>query len=210
MYFQVPVTVEQVNYANQLVDYSLKHHQISNIWDKNEEKRLKTRDYRFTGSLGEVLFADTYQLPRKTRAYGAIDGQDLGKDFQLSINQQTLNIDTKAMQRNSGILRGNYVLNIPASQLHKRNSLTDCYYCLSFHQQNQIWLASVVGYVAKPDILTDKVGVFYAKGTVRTRANNTIFTFNEDTYEIDFKDLLPPIITPYIKQLEGMKMMSYR
>lgn len=209
MYFQINVSTQQVNHANLLVDYSLKHHPISNIWDNNADKRLKTRDYRFTGSLGEVLFADAYQLPRKTQAYGAIDGQDLGKDFQLSIDNQTKNIDTKAMQRKNGLLRANYVLNIPASQLHKPNSLTDVYYCLSTHPQEQLWIASFVGYVDKTDILAGKIGIFYAKGTTRTRANNTDFVFNEDTYEIDFKDLNPPLITPYIMQMEGFKKCTF-
>lgn len=204
-YFQIEVSAEQVAFAEALVKHSLLHHPISNIWDKHDDKKAKTSEFRFTGSLGEVVFADLYQQPRKTRAFGAIDGQDFGQDFQLVIDDLIQNIDTKAMQRKSGFFKKNYVLNIPASQLHRLDSLTDKYYCISFHQQENIWYASVLGFIAKHEILESKIGIFYAQNTTRIRNDQTTFIFNEDTYEIDFQDISTPIITPYIQQFKGFK-----
>lgn len=66
-YFSIEVTKEQYNYAKKLVDYSIKNHPISNIWDK--EKKDKTRTLRTTGTLGEIIFADLYNLNRPTRSF---------------------------------------------------------------------------------------------------------------------------------------------
>lgn len=208
-YFQIKVTDEQVKYANQLVEYSLTHHTVSNIWNSHEDKKAKTRHYRFTGSLGEVVFADTYGLKRPLRSFGAYDGQDLGKDFILSIQNQEKTFDIKSMQRKSGIFYGNYVLNIPSSQLHKPNSLTQYYFCISFHKENDQYIASFLGYVDKNEIKKGKLGTLYKAKTIRTRGNGTIFPFNEDTYEIDFKDITTPIINDDIK-IDGFKILKLR
>jgi hypothetical protein len=42
-YFSIDVSEEQIAYAQKLVDYSLKHHPVSNIWDK--EKKIKPGIY---------------------------------------------------------------------------------------------------------------------------------------------------------------------
>ena len=202
-YFQIEVTDEQVRYANALVAHSLEHHPVANIWDKHEDKKLKTSELRFTGSLGEVVFADLYQQPRKTKAFGAIDGQDFGQDFQLVIGDWIQNIDTKAMQRKSGVFYKNYVLNIPASQLKRPDSLTDQYCCISFHQEGEKRIASVLGFINKYEILAAEIGVFYPKNTTRTRADESSFIFNEDTYEIDFQDITTPILNDFIKHKNG-------
>ena len=96
-YFQISVSDEQKDYAKELVDYSLTNHPISNIWDK--EKKEQTQKLRFTGTLGEIIFADTYKLIRPTRSFGAIDGQDYGKDFQITFKDKTMNFDLKTMHR---------------------------------------------------------------------------------------------------------------
>ena len=209
-YFQFFVTNEQVEYANQLVNYSLIHHPISNIWDKHEDKKANTSIYRFTGSLGETVFADAYHLPRKTRSFGAVDGQDYGQDFQLLVNEQLRNIDTKAMQRKSNIFFKDYVLNIPSSQLHRPETITDDYFCLSFHKEQDIWIASFIGIISKTEVLNGNIGILYQKDTWRTRKDKTKFQFNEDTYEIDFKDIHSPWLTPEIKAKSGFKLLYLR
>ena len=82
-YIQINVTDEQKSYARQLVEHSLAHHRVANIWDQSDDKKSHTRMLRFTGSLGEIVFADLYQLPRPQRSFGATDGQDWGQDFVL-------------------------------------------------------------------------------------------------------------------------------
>jgi hypothetical protein len=210
-YFQIKVSDEQVKYANKLVDYSMQHHKVSNIWDKNPDKKEKTRQYRFTGSLGEVVFADTYSLKRPNRSFGAYDGQDLGKDFVIKINNLEKIFDIKSMQRKSGFFYGNYVLNIPASQLHKPNSLTNYYFCISFHlNTNEQFIASFLGYIDKTEIENGKLGILYKAGTLRTRADGTNFQFNEDTYEIDFKDITTPMISDSIRKIDDFKILKIR
>lgn len=206
-YFQFEVSKEQVVYANKIVAFSLEHHPISNIWDKHEDKKALTFTFRFTGSLGEIVFADAYELTRKTRSFGAIDGQDFGQDFQVLVNEHLLNVDIKAMQRKSNVFYKNYVLNIPASQLLKPETVTDLYYCISFHQEGETWIASFLGTIVQKEILEGKIGILYPKGSIRIRKDKSTFEFNEDTYEVDFKDISSPWLTPKIKQMKGFKLL---
>jgi hypothetical protein len=149
-YVQLAVSVEQTAYARRLVEHSLTHHHVANIWDRAGDKRNHTRLLRHTGSLGEVIFADAYQLSRPGRAFGAQDGQDWGQDFVLSAGEGFFSLDVKSMRRQSGILGADYVLNIPASQLHKPNSRTTHYFCISFHQEpGKGTVASLLGFVDK-------------------------------------------------------------
>jgi hypothetical protein len=191
-YFQLSVTDEQIHYAKQLVEYSMANHKVPNIWDGTLQQH-KTIDLRFTGSLGEVVFADTYQLERPIRAFGATDGQDWGKDFELEIDGKYQNFDIKTMRRKSNVFYTDYVLNIPANQLKRANSLTHYYFHISLHEQSpNNFIASFIGYVNKIAIIEQKIGKLYLANTTRTRGNGTSFTFLKDTYEIDFKDFCPP------------------
>jgi len=202
-FFQFKVTEEQISYARQLVNYSLTAHKIPNVWD-GKNNRNATEELRFTGSLGEILFADAYQLTRPSRSFGADDGQDFGKDFELELDGTLKKIDIKTMRRKSDYFRADYVLNIPARQLQKSNSLTDCYFHISLHQnEKEDYIASFLGWVEKQEILTGKVGILYPKNSSRTRGNGTEFTFTEDTYEVDFGDFRPAPTFPNPQNLAG-------
>jgi hypothetical protein len=209
-YFQIEVNTEQIGYAEQLVEYSLKHHPVPNIWDTSPERIAKTKELRFTGSLGEAVFADVYGMGRKSKAFGALDGQDHGQDFVVYWEQIPLTLDLKAMQRKSGVFYGNYVLNIPATQLHKTDSKTDIYFCLSLHPKDSLWIASFLGYVKRADVLDGNIGILYTAGTERIRSNNTKFTFYEDTYEIDFKDFKSPPYTSEIQKMQGFQLLKLK
>ncbi len=210
-YIQLGVTDEQKAYARQLVEHSLAHHRVANIWDKSAEKKTNTRILRYTGSLGEVVFADLYQLPRPQRSFGAIDGQDWGQDFVLRTDDTFFSLDIKAMKRQSGTLGADYVLNIPASQLHKPNSRTTQYFCLSFHQsERQGTVASLLGFVDKEAVEGGTLGILYQAGTRRVRADQSNFMFHEATYEILFQDISSPLLTDRIRQLPGFKICTLR
>jgi hypothetical protein len=157
-----------------------------------------------TGTLGEVVFADTYKLQRPKKSFGAYDGQDMGCDFVL----YGMNIDTKTMRRKNEYFCNNYVLNIPSSQLNKVGSLTDTYFCLSISYNYNTWRMAVVGFVNKTDIIENRIGNFYPKGTIRTKGNHEKLIFNEDTYEILFSELIPPLITDEIKMLPNFKKIK--
>jgi len=207
-YFQIPVSEEQVRYAKTLVEYSLKHHPISNIWDTY--KKEKTEELRFTGSLGEVLFADVYNLERPTRSFGAVDGQDFGKDFQIKYIDRSVNYDVKTMHRKTGVFYKNYVLNIPARQLHRPDTQTDNYFCISLHEEKNTPIASFLGFMPKADLLNNKIGILYKKNTVRVRADKTTFRFLNDTYEVDFQDINSPMISKRIRNFPDFKLAYLR
>ncbi|WAC14376.1 hypothetical protein [Dyadobacter pollutisoli] len=214
-YIQISVSDEQKIFARQLVEHSLRHHHVSNIWDRHEDKLSQTRMMRFTGSLGEVVFADCYHLPRPTRSFGAVDGQDWGQDFLIQSGtrseDQAFSVDIKSMKRKSGLLSSDYVLNIPSSQLHKPNSKTSHYFCISFHQsETEGTIASLLGFIDKHSLEKGETGQLYKSGTKRLRSDGTFFTFNESTYEVLFRDIDPPVMTDYVKKLKGFRICALR
>ena len=71
--FQLAVSEEQKKYAYQLVDFSIEHHPVTDIFANDPDGKRRQREFRFTGTLGEVVFADAYGLARPTRSFGAID-----------------------------------------------------------------------------------------------------------------------------------------
>lgn len=206
--FQIKVTPEQKEYAIKLVDYSIANHPVTDIFAHDPDGKKRQREFRYTGTLGEVVFADVYGLPRPQRSFGAIDGQDYGQDFLLKINQETFSIDIKSMHRKSNRFRENYVLNIPSYQLHKEFSKTDNYFCISFHNDDDAAYATFLGFINKDDVLAGKIGDLFLKGTQRIREDNTAFTFQRDTYEIMFKHITPPFVLESTKKLAGFKKVG--
>lgn len=200
-YFQFRVTPEQLKTARELVEYSLIHHPVTDIYaeDKKDTYGLtgedRTRIYRLTGTLGEILFADVYGLPRPTRSFGAIDGQDNGKDFKLVLNNTVVSVDVKTMRRNHASLSSYYVLDLPSYQI-KKNALTDCYFHITLIAEDRLTLenctAAFVGYIYKNEI--DTIGEFFPKGSLRKKDSGKPVLFSRDTYEIKFGDLLSPPI----------------
>ncbi|WP_247232238.1 hypothetical protein [Telluribacter sp. SYSU D00476] len=205
-YIQIQVTDEQKAYARRLVEHSLRHHQVANIWDAHSNRPLHTRLLRYTGSLGEVVFADIYQLARPRKAFGAVNGQDWGQDFVLQTENSIFSLDVKSMKRRSGRLGADYVLNIPSSQLHKPGSRTSHYFCLSFHQsERRGTVASLLGFIDKGAVENKELGTLYPAGTERRRADGTTFRFEEDTYEILFGDISSPLLTERIRRWPGYR-----
>ena len=207
-YFSINLSNEQIKYAKELVNYSLTNHPVSNIWDGSKEE--KTKDLRMTGTVGEVVFADTYKLKRPSKSFGAVGGQDYGKDFELILFKNKMIFDIKTMYRKSNLFYENYVLNIPARNIRRKDSITDYYFCISLHKKVDITIASFLGYILKKDISEGKIGILYKKGTKRIRADKTYFTFFEDTYEVFFKDIKSPFISPRIQKFNGYKKLLLR
>ena len=158
-----------------------------------------------------MVFADLYQLPRPLRSFGATDGQDWGQDFVLQTDDDFFSLDIKAMKRQTGVLGADYVLNIPASQLHKPNSRTTHYFCLSFHQSEQEGtVASLLGFVDKQAVENGQLGILYQAGTKRIRADRTDFLFHENTYEIAFGDVSAPFVTDRVRSLPGFRICALK
>lgn len=209
-YFQIPISKEQERIATELVDFSISHHTVPNVWDENITKTNQTKEYRLTGTLGEIIFADAYSLERPTKSFGAIDGQDYGKDFQIEFNKKIINVDIKTMHRKTGTFFSNYVLNIPSSQLHRKDSITDYYFCISIHKENEYSIASFLGLIKKSDVINGVIGKLYTAGTIRTRGDKTTFKFFQDTYEIDFQDIISPPVTKEIGIKNGFKKLKLK
>lgn len=166
---------------------------------------------RYTGSLGEIVFADTYHLPRPAKSFGATNGQDWGQDFLITSDQYTFSLDIKSMKRRTGNLSAGYVLNIPAFQLHKVNSKTSHYFCISFHQtESEGTIASLLGFIDKQALLSGEVGTLFLKGTDRIRFDNSSFTFQNDTCEILLKDIESPVITDHVRGMKGFQICHLR
>ena len=174
-FFQIAISDEQIELANNLVDYSLKNHPVSDIFSNDPNGKERKREFRFTGSLGEIVFADTYGLPRPTKSFGAIDGQDFGQDFVLLIDGKPKSFDVKSMSRKNNNFRENYVLNLPAYQMQRPNVLTDYYFCINIHQVDNQRIASFLGYVSKLEIEANSIGILYQKGTVRKKDDGGSF-----------------------------------
>lgn len=210
--FQIAVSQEQKQYAIELVDYSIAHHPVTDIFAHDPDGKKRQREFRYTGTLGEVVFADAYGLERPTRSFGAVDGQDYGQDFLLELDQQMFSVDIKSMHRKHNRFRENYVLNIPAYQLNKEFSKTDYYFCISLHEEDadgiKTTYATFLGFIKKDDVLSGKTGDLFVQGTKRIREDNTDFEFMRDTYEIMFKHIAPPLLTETIKTMPGFKKIT--
>lgn len=210
-YIQISVSDEQKLFARHLVNHSVIHHHTSNIWDKNTDRLAQTRMMRFTGTLGEVVFADCYHLPRPARSFGAADGQDWGQDFLICSDTGDFAVDIKSMKRRSGILARDYVLNIPSSQLHKPGSKTTHYFCISFHQsETEGTIASLLGFIDKQALENGEIGKLFRAGTKRVRSDGSAFTFNESTYEVLFSDIAPPVVTNSLRRIKGFRLCGLK
>jgi hypothetical protein len=206
-YIQICVADEQKQFTRSLVEYAIRHHHISNIWDKDASLSAQTRLLRFTGTLGEVVFADCYHLPRPERSFGAADGQDWGQDFLIDAAGHSFAVDVKSMKRKSGQLASDYVLNIASSQLNKPGSRTSHYFCISFHQsETEGTVASLLGFIDKDFLNAGILGTLFRAGSTRVRSDGSSFTFPRDTYEVLFKDIDPPVVTESMKKLKGFRI----
>lgn len=204
-FFAIEVTEEQKKYAKEIVQYSIENHPVTDIFANDPDGKKRQFEFRYTGSLGEVVFADAYQLTRPTRSFGAVDGQDFGQDFRLPYNGNLVSIDVKSMHRKSNRFLENYVLNIPGYQINKDISLTDFYFCISLHEYNGKTYASFLGLIDKQKVINGEIGDLFISGTTRIRQDGTTFRFMRDTYEIMFRHILTPPITPFIQSLPGFR-----
>lgn len=204
-FFQLDVTEDQIGLARQLVDYSIAHHPVPDIFSKDPEGAERQREFRLTGTLGEIVFADAYGLPRPKRAFGALDGQDFGQDFVVLLQGQTKSFDVKTMARRNDQFRTNYVLNLPAYQMRRHKVITDYYFCISIHQDATKHIASFLGYVAKSEVETGVIGTLYKAQTQRIKDDGGSFVFQRDTYEVDFKDITTPMLTENIAKKAGFR-----
>lgn len=204
-YYEIHIQDEQIEYATRLVDHSIRHHTVKDIFADDPDADVKRRDYRLTGTLGEVIYADAYNLERPTRSFGADDGQDHGKDFSVWIHGRYCSVDVKTMRRRSNKLRLDYVMNLPVYQIDK-DSLTDKYYCISICLNTTPKVASIIGHVDKS--ILPVIANYYDAGMERVREDGSSFKINRANCEVQFRHINSPQITSRIESLQGFKRLE--
>jgi hypothetical protein len=201
---QIPrfeVSTEQVIYAQKLVLHSLEKHTTSNIWGDGD----KTYHYRLTGVLGEVVFADLYNLPRPMAAFGAAGGQDNGSDFVLGGK----NIDIKASMQNVEIPKIEHGVIVKLMQLNRPNSKTDIYFFMRFYTQGWRVFCYLFGAMPTLALKSGDKGVFRAKGEAVHRANGAgILIVDIDCMDIALNELIPIKISDELLAMPNFKMLT--
>lgn len=195
----IKITEEQCKKAYDLALYAIKYHTVTDIFkndDKNdtpEERIKKSFERKFIGTLGEILYADYYGFQRPTKAFGAVDGQDFGKDFSSPKEPQKA-VDIKTMRRGKvDNIKPNWVANLEKRQLFKNGSLTDNYFIITIDGGNYNWHpknAVLCGYIPKEELISK--AIFYPAGSVVQNDWGKEIRHVRDTYEIQFKHLYEP------------------
>lgn len=192
-FFIAKVPENILAYVRRIVNYSIDNHPVSNKWDKTKKK--ETRTLRMTGSIGEVMFAWFYGKECPVRAYGAVDGQDYGKDFNHIIDSTIANIDVKSQRRTVPYLDDYYACNISTEQLSRQN-LTTHYYSMSIYHtgsylEGEDVHAYFTGFISK-SIITDKnngIGEFFPPNTKMKNGSKKGADFDDEHYECGLKHL---------------------
>lgn len=187
--FIVKPTEEQIETARELAEYSVEHHPVHDIYENFHKDSFglsgkeRSKQYRFRGTLGEILFADRYGLPRPGRSFGAADGQDNGTDFVLNGKH----IDVKTMRRTGHFYNPEIcVFNLSKRQVMKEGSETDYYFGITLIEKDgEVTDAWFHGFIPRRDV--EEKGTFYKSGSVVKNNAGRDIHHDEDTYEVLFK-----------------------
>lgn len=128
------------------------------------------------GLIGELI-VHHYLHNKYLNLSEKLDGFDGGYDILLKDKK----IDVKTMERKSYV-RPNFVNNFYIMQEgHDAEIIVFC----SYHNLDNI--IEICGWLPKSELQTR--GIFYAAGTKRNRTDGSSFTFRQDNYEVEVKDL---------------------
>lgn len=154
-----------------MVERYLQHHNLANrgVEDGDYEKQK-------IGLIGE-LCVYKYLL----NCYPDLNEKQNGFDGGYDIDYNGRLIDVKTMGRKSYV-RANYVNNFYLLQSnHNANTIVFC----SYHTADKV--VEICGWL--PKVALAAKGIFYAAGTRRIRTDGSSFTFRQDNYEVENKDL---------------------
>lgn len=154
-----------------LVEGYLRNHNLGNrgVEDGDYEKQK-------IGLIGE-LTVFKYLLGSYPDLNTRQDGFDGGYD--IAYNSKL--IDVKTMGRKSYV-RPNYVNNFYLLQSnHNSDTIVFC----SYHITDKV--LEICGWLPKAELSTR--GIYYAAGTKRIRTDGSSFTFRQNNYEVENKDL---------------------
>lgn len=151
----------------------LKHHNLGNRGVEDGSPRKQE-----VGLIGELI-VHHYLFENYPNLREKKDGFDGG--FDILFNDKR--IDVKTMERKSYV-RPDFVNNFYIMQEgHNAEIIVFC----SYHNTDHV--IEICGWLPKPEL--KKRGIFYAAGTQRHRTDGSSFTFRQDNYEVEVKDLDP-------------------
>jgi hypothetical protein len=155
------------------IENYLKSHNLGNRGVEDGDKRKQ-----LVGLLGEIIVTE-----RLTGRPVNLDERNDGFDGGFDLIHNGRRIDVKTMERKS-FVRGDYVNNFYIMQ---ESYAADVIVFCSFNSKEGI--LEICGWIPKKELATR--GIFYKAGTLRKRADNTSFTFRQDNYEVENKNLDP-------------------
>jgi hypothetical protein len=149
----------------------LKNHNLGNRGVEDGSPRKQE-----VGLIGELI-VHHYLHNQYLNLSEKLDGFDGGYDILFKDKK----IDVKTMERKSYV-RPNFVNNFYIMQEgHDAEIIVFC----SYHNMDNI--IEICGWLPKSELQTR--GIFYAAGTKRNRTDGSSFTFRQDNYEVEVKDL---------------------
>ncbi len=149
----------------------LKDHNLGNRGIEDGSPRKQE-----VGLIGELI-VHHYLHNKYLNLSEKLDGFDGGYDILFKDKK----IDVKTMERKSYV-RPNFVNNFYIMQEgHDAEIIVFC----SYHNLDNI--IEICGWLPKSELQTR--GIFYAAGTKRNRTDGSSFTFRQDNYEVEVKDL---------------------
>jgi hypothetical protein len=149
----------------------LKDHNLGNRGIEDGSPRKQE-----VGLIGELI-VHHYLHNKYLNLSEKLDGFDGGYDILFKDKK----IDVKTMERKSYV-RPNFVNNFYIMQEgHDAEIIVFC----SYHNMDNI--IEICGWLPKSELQTR--GIFYAAGTKRIRTDGSSFTFRQDNYEVEVKDL---------------------
>lgn len=149
----------------------LKDHNLGNRGVEDGSPRKQE-----VGLIGELI-VHHYLHNKYLNLSEKLDGFDGGYDILFKDKK----IDVKTMERKSYV-RPNFVNNFYIMQEgHDAEIIVFC----SYHNMDNI--IEICGWLPKSELHTR--GIFYAAGTKRNRTDGSSFTFRQDNYEVEVKDL---------------------
>lgn len=149
----------------------LKNHNLANRGFEDGTRRKQE-----VGLIGELIVYNLL-LGNYPDLNQRVDGFDGGYDIQFNEKR----IDVKTMERKSYVLP-DFVNNFYLLQeRHQADTIVFC----SYHNHDNI--LEICGWLPKNELATR--GIYYAAGTQRIRTDGSSFTFRQNNYEVQNKNL---------------------
>jgi hypothetical protein len=157
--------------SDALIEHCVNQNKLYNIAQRKTGNG--TDENKITGMIGESVVSELL-------GYNWFDGSK-GFDGGFDILFESKKIDVKTMGRTTEV-RSNYTNNFLKLQDHFN---PDIYFFCSYNKVKKD--LTICGWITKKDFQIKRK--YFPKGSRRIRDNGQILNFNEDTFEIDIKDL---------------------